>query len=399
MRKLIGNIVFIITLSLSAVSQNISDTLSFIHYDENKIFTPSTKSTQRLIQKFKQLNTQDAEQINIVHIGDSHLQAGFLTEQIKQQLFNHFCSDSVVSPGFIFPYAIAQTNNPFFYKVDYSGEWQWSKNVDVEKTSHLGLSGITVKTNDSLATFSITINQSKDSSFNKLCGFNTIKLLHNNNHSTSIKINNEKVVPEDKISSFNLNEIMDSVHFEITNTDTTKYFELYGIIMENTSSKINYHTIGVNGATAQSYLRCDYFSSHLACLSPDLIIISLGTNEAYDDHFSALEHEYILKDLIFQIQDIAPNTALLFITPNDHLKSEKVNNNVFTVRNNILKISKELNLNYWDFYSVMGGANSITDWYNKGLTGNDKLHFKPVGYRIQGDLFAKAFIHLIEQNK
>lgn len=399
MKKLIGNIVFLIALNLGAVSQNICDTLSFIHCNDNKIIASTIESTQHLIQKFKQLNTIDSEEINIVHIGDSHLQAGFLTEQIKQQLFNHFCSDTVVSPGFIFPYTIAKTNNPFFYKVDYSGEWTWSKNVDVEKQGRLGLSGITVKTNDSVATFSIKINQKKDNGFSKHYGFNTIKLLHNNNHSTSVKINNQKFVPEDYTSSFNLNEIMDSVHFEISNTDSTNYFELYGIVLENSSSKINYHTIGVNGATAQSYLKCDYFSSHLAFLSPDLVIISLGTNEAYDDRFSALEHEYILKDLIFQIQDITPNTAILLITPNDHLKSEEVNNNVSMVQNNILKISRELNLNYWDFYTVMGSTNSITDWYNNGLTGNDKLHFKPVGYRIQGELFAKAFIHLIEQSK
>lgn len=399
MRIVVSNIILIVTLNFSALSQSVCDTLTFIHCDHNKIITPNAESTQRLIQKLKPLNALNSEQINIVHIGDSHLQAGFLTEQIKQELFNYYCSDSVVSPGFIFPYTIAQTNNPFFYQVDYSGEWTWSKNVDPEKTSNLGLSGITVKTADSLATFSIKINHKKDSSFSKSYGFNTIKLLHNNNQTTSLKINGKKVAWGDHITFFNLNEIIDSVHFEVTNSDSTQYFELYGIILENSLAKINYHTIGVNGATAQSYLKCDYFSLHLSYLNPDLIIISLGTNEAYDDHFSAIEHEYILKDLIFQIHDIVPGSAILLITPNDHLKFEKVNNNVFMVRNNILKISKELNLNYWDFYSVMGGANSITDWYNKGLTGNDKLHFKPVGYRIQGDLFTKAFIHLIEQNK
>lgn len=77
MRKLIGNIFFIVVLNLSSVSQNICDTLSFIHCDANKIYTSTGESTQRLIQKFKQLNGLDSEQINIVHIGDSHLQAGF----------------------------------------------------------------------------------------------------------------------------------------------------------------------------------------------------------------------------------------------------------------------------------------------------------------------------------
>lgn len=398
MRIVVSNVILMVALNLSALSQTLCDTLTFIHCDDNKIVTTNSEAIQSFIQKFKNLNSLDAEQVNIVHIGDSHLQAGFLTEQIKQELFNYYCPDTIVSPGFIFPYTIAQTNNPFFYKVDYSGEWAWSKNVDAEKTSHLGLSGITVKTNDSLATFSIKINHKKDSSFSKRYGFNTIKLLHNN-QTTSLKINGKKVSWGNRITFFNLNEIIDSVHFEITNSDSTQYLELYGIILENSSSKINYHTIGVNGATAQSYLKCDYFSSHLSYLNPDLVIISLGTNEAYDEHFSSIENEYILKDLIFQIQDVVPNTSILLVTPNDHLKSDKVNSNVFIVRDNIIKISKELNLCSWDYYSVMGGAESIHEWHIKGLTGEDKLHFNPKGYRVQGELFAKAFIHLIEQSK
>jgi lysophospholipase L1-like esterase len=396
MRIVVSNIILIVTLNFSALSQSVCDTLNFIHCDHNKIITTNAESTQSFIKKFKNLNSLDAEHINIVHIGDSHLQAGFLTEQIKQELFNYYCSDSVVSPGFIFPYTIAQTNNPFFYQVDYSGEWTWSKNVDSEKTSQLGLSGITVKTTDSLATFSIKINHKNDSSFSKRYGFNTIKLLHNNNHPTSLKINGQKIAWGDHKTFFNLNEIIDSVHFEVANSDSTQYFELYGIILENSLAKINYHSIGVNGATTQSYLKCDYFSKHIQEINPDAIIISLGTNEAFDEEFRSLEHEYILKDLILLLKDSAPNSTIILTSPNDHIKNGMPNKKVAVVRKNIIKVAKEFNLAFWDFYTIMGGKESIEDWYKMNLTGEDKLHFKKKGYEIQAELFVMALIQYIE---
>ena len=382
---------------MNATSQNVCDTLPFLNCEANQIIVNNPNEIDTLIQKFNNLNEAGSSSINIVHIGDSHLQAGFLTEKIKQELFNYYCKDSIVSPGFIFPFTIAQTNNPFFYKVNYTGNWEYCKNVDYEKTCRLGLSGITVRTQDSVATFSIKMQNKKDSNNCKKYLFDQIKIFHNNDSSIALKINGQKISLEKNISEINLTTLTDSVHFEIINSDTTSFFELYGIILENSSSKINYHTIGVNGATAQSYLKCEYLSPQLSSINPDLVIISLGTNEAFDDHFSILEHEYVLKDLVLQIKDTAPNAAIVLVTPNDHLKRGQQNEKVLLVRKNIIKISKELHLSLWDFYTIMGGANSINDWYNKGLTGEDKLHFKRKGYEIQGELFTKAFIDLIEK--
>ena len=44
----------------------------------------------------------------------------------------------------------------------------------------------------------------------------------------------------------------------------------------------------------------------------------------------------------------------------------------------------------------MGGESSIENWYKKGLTGEDKIHFKKKGYEVQGELFVNALIKLIE---
>lgn len=397
------NSILIIILSLitfSIKSQSLCDTLPFIQCKDNLISVNGNDSFNTLIHKFKNLNSDKSKPINIIHIGDSHLQAGFLTEKIKQKLFQFYAEkDTLVSPGFIFPYTIAQTNNPFFYKVDYSGDWEWGKNIDAEKTCSLGLSGITVRTNDSLAFFSIKM-QNEKYDYPKKYFFNSVKIFHNTDSTISIKVNDKQVISKNAYSLILLDKLTDSISVSININDSSSFFELYGIIFENDKSKINYHTIGVNGTTAQSYLKCDYFSRHLAIINPDLIIISLGTNEAYDDDLPNLEHEYILKDLILQIKDISPNAAIILVTPNDHLKNREFrNNNILLVRDNIFKICNDFQLSFWDFHSIMGGENSILKWYEKGLSSEDKLHFKRIGYEIQGELFAKALIDLIEKER
>jgi len=385
--------------SISVKSQSQCDTLSFINCNENKIVHSENYSDLNLlIEKFKSLKSDKNNSLQIVHIGDSHLQAGFVTEKIKQQLFLQFSNDSFAAPGFIFPYTIAQTNNPFFFKVDYSGNWEWCKNFDKEKICKLGLSGITVQTKDTVTSMCIKMQNSKYNYPAKYY-FNKIKILHNLKEEVNITINNKMTEIFDGYSLIELPTLEDSVFIEIMQPKNCQ-FELYGIILENTMSQINYHTIGVNGSTAQSYLQCDHFSSHLKLINPDLIIISLGTNEAYDADFRKIEHEYILKDLIYQIRDVSPNAAFILVTANDHLKNRKyLNPNIQDVNANIFKICKELKLSYWDFYTIMGGEQSIIEWYERGLSSEDKLHFKRAGYEIQGELFSNALNKMIEDHQ
>jgi len=393
-------IIYLINFAAFSVkSQSPCDTLQFLNCDLNLITqTENDTNLNALINKFQSLKSDKNKSLQIVHIGDSHLQAGFLTEKIKQQLFQYISDDTIASPGFIFPYTIAETNNPFFFKVHYTGKWEWCKNIDKEKTCKLGLSGITVQTKDTVTSVSIKMQNSKYDYPAKYY-FNKVKILHNSLKEVNITINGKEAKIFDGYSLLELPILADSISIEIKQAQNSQ-FELYGIFLENTMSQINYHTIGVNGATAQSYLQCDYFSSHLKLINPDLVIISLGTNEAYDADFRKTEHEFILKDLIYQIRDVSPNTAIILITANDHLiNREYTNPNIQKVNDNILKTCQELNLSYWDFYTIMGGEKSILEWYEKGLSAEDKLHFKRSGYEIQGELFFNALTKMIEDNK
>lgn len=387
----------LLVLPLQIFGQTLMDSLTFINHEKNIIyFIDSDPNYLQLIDKFKKIKTQQAEKINILHIGDSHLQAGFLSEKIKQNLFQYFCpQDTIAGPGFIFPFTVAQTNNPFFYNVKYTGNWFWCKNTDTEKNCLLGLSGITVATEDSAARVSIKM-QNHQYDYPVKYYFNRIKLLHSQDSVFSIQVNGMDVTTKNGYSEINFKESLDSISIQIINRDTTKYFELYGIILENDTKKIAYHTIGLNGATAQSYQKCELFSSQLTLINPDLIIISLGTNEAFSDEYSQLENEFIIKDLIYQIKNVMPQSNIILTVPGDHYKNKVTNTNIGLIRESLIKIHREMHTGLWDFYTVIGADSAILKWSEKNLTAPDKLHFNRKGYEVHGELFVNAFLKLFE---
>ena len=59
-------------------------------------------------------------------------------------------------------------------------------------------------------------------------------------------------------------------------------FALNGLILSNDAPGIIYSGIVVNGAKCSDYNKFPLFFEQLPALQPDLIIISLGTNESFD---------------------------------------------------------------------------------------------------------------------
>lgn len=383
---------FILTMiSFLTTAQGLCDTLSFINCTKNEIQIPD--STRVKIKKALETGS-----LRIVHIGDSHLQAAFFTEKVKQQLYQHFHGDgTVASPGFIFPFSMAQTNNPFYYKVDYTGKWIRTRNVDEVMSSKIGLSGITVSTKSPFAEFKIKMQNRKYKMLSTY-SFDRVVLLHNADSSVKILANNENGIISNLGSAWKFDKPVDSVQFSIANTDTTKNFELYGLILEKENSTVQYHTIGVNGSMAQSYLKCVLFDDQFKLLNPDLVILSLGTNEAFSKDFKKDEFIFNFTSLLSKIHNTNPDAVVIVTIPNDQFKDGKPNKNIEVVRESMYDLQTYFSFGIWDFYEIMGGSGSINEWYKKQLTAEDRLHFNKKGYEIQGDLFFNALITLFNKN-
>ena len=171
----------------------------------------------------------------------------------------------------------------------------------------------------------------------------------------------------------------------------------------NNNNGISYHSIGVNGASVKSYLRCVDFEQQLALIQPDLVIFSIGINDAYEEDFSKESFYKNYDTLIQKIKLINPNTAILLTTNNDsYYKKKYPNTRALEVREKMFELAKNKDLALWDMFQVMGGLNSIKDWQKNKLAKKDLIHLTYDGYNLIGDLlfeaFMKSYINYIEDS-
>lgn len=347
-----------------------------------------------LRDKFSGLKTRADRQISILHIGDSHIQAGFYTEQIKNNILDYLHIEKDIAPGIIFPYSLAGTNNPLYYSIESNSKWVRVALSDKNygKNQHIGMTGIAVQTSESdrlrlrFPESDSTIKYAFDQITVLSEKFDTIYYLTPGHRK--LRIEKKDYSLKEMKSEFDL-------FFQPQkNNDGI----LYGFILENSKSPFIYHSIGVNGATANSYLNSGLLEQQLSLLSPDLIIISLGTNDAYDNHFNSEKVYDHFKKLTALLNNLFPEAVLLLTTPGDNINSLKVPNlNNQIVREKILALCEEKKYCYWDFYSLMGGTGSMELWVEKGWGAKDRIHLTEAGYKMKADLFCEAlFKSLIE---
>lgn len=369
---------------------------TFIKHEENHFAIYDTLAYRELFDKFTTIGLQGSGKVSIVHIGDSHIQADFLSGQFRRRLQTFFLG-AMGGRGFIFPYKVAQTNNPLNYRVKSTGEWETCKNVDKPLNCKLGLSGISVTTHDTTASITIAIEDLElpGYDFDKLMVFHAFgPKTYTPQIKESWLVKKSTPNPELGYTLFEFTKNIDRVTLQTLKNDAQQdHFTLYGVNFGSNDPGIIYHTIGVNGATVESYLKCELFTPHLKALQPDWVIVSLGTNDVYTNVFDEAEFARQVELMIKNIKQAAPKTAILFSTPGDHrVKRIYANENTEKAASMIKQKAKEHKLSYWDFNYIMGGKGSVDYWLTTGMAHTDFLHYTQKGYEYQSKLLFNAFL-------
>jgi len=370
---------------------------NFVHLSENQLdFPGDSASFQNLYSKFDEVIFNGKGQVNIMHMGGSHIQAGVFSSSMRTKLQTIEAGLNSYR-GFLFPFRVARTNNPSNYQVSYSGYWDYCKNTERKKDCTLGLSGMSVTTHDSLSSIKIKFNEAfPQSEFTSLLVYcETDSMAFNIDANTEfIK---EKIIHDGYIE-FIFNSEQDSLMLSIEKRENwQKQFTLYGLQFGNKLPGFAYHAIGVNGASVPSYLRCDLLENHVATVKPDLVIFSIGINDAYGTRFSPSQFKENYRQLINKIKRASPQVAILFTTNNDsYYRRRYVNRNGLLVEKAMYELAKEYDAGVWNLFSIMGGLGSIVDWQNYGLAKSDKVHFTSEGYELAGSMLFSALIKSYE---
>src|SRR5690625_333942 len=169
-------------------------------------------------------------------------------------------------------------------------------------------------------------------------------------------------------------------------------FALNGIVLERNNPGLIYDGIGVNGARFADYNKTELFFTQLKELKPNLLVISLGTNEAFDE---LKKEEYIesLELFLNKVREQLPKVSILFTTPPPSLVIRRAPNNFAEeYANEINRLTEKYNVAVWDLYQVLGGNEKIKKNFSNDLVARDYIHYTKTGYELSGALFSEALL-------
>ena len=453
MNNKITNRFFSILFYLATASSLYAQMLQLSDAEHSLIKNPTL--LYPFFEKLVQLEKNKEGKINIVHIGDSHIQSDFFTSAIRKQLQQQFGDGG---RGFIFPYSFNKpTGRPYHFASN--ANWQICRNnlpMRCEPGTEFGLSGYGLSTKTEQFVFSVEANEDRYK-------FNTIKIVSPTTslYRLATVDGNKKPVIYNEKSSVNIHKIKSGETLDIiaknynvsvaaikkanrmksdnirpgknlripitiveTSVDTSIFrpleyqlqerfvsvyhqekpisaiyllqtkkqalYNLNGLIVERDAPGVIYHNIGTTGSMAAHYNANPLFFEQLPALSPDLVIISFGTNESFSN-FSAERFIAEIEMLISNIRIVCHNVPILITTPPISLLHQKKWNTYILEYSDVL-LRKE-NFAIWDLYSFTKGLMGAEEKLSAIKISNDNIHYTTEGYINQGTAFVNDLLN------
>ncbi|MCL2282295.1 MAG: GDSL-type esterase/lipase family protein [Fibromonadales bacterium] len=403
-------------------------------------------------EKLIKLEETKEGKINILHLGDSHIQSPFFPNTVRQILQQQFGNGG---RGFVFPYSTGRggsASKPIAFVSN--AMWQICRNnmqAKCDPSTEYGMSGYGFSTDFDQFVIAVEINDRKEQ-------FNTIKIVspppafrlatasgtpmiqsvqsNVNNHkikngenlNTIAKKYNVSVEAIKRENNMNSNYIYAGKNLRIpvtvieTRVDTSMFkpleyelqdkfvsvyhqekpvssiyllpavkqarYNLNGIILENDSPGIIYHSIGTVGSQVSHFNSTPLFFEQLPVLSPDLVIISFGTNEAFGE---VPAEKFIAQvDLMIQnVRAVCPDAPIIVTTPPTSLFRRGILNHY--ALEYTASLMQKSDVSIWDLYSFTGGLEGARD-PSAIQIAHDNIHYTAQGYINQGTAFANSFL-------
>ena len=376
-----------------------------LRYDRTGLHFPGGREAQdAFYEKLDSLLLFHSRNVNIWHVGGSHVQADFFSHRMRSNLTD-MQPGNIAVRGILFPFGMASTNWNHNYRMEYTGTWTAGRNIQRDAAFEFGISGIAASTTDSLASLTLVLNVGMTPTWQ----FSRLRVMGYASAETVCPFAVEEregmrdtlVAHPDPIYGgwvlpFETLRDSTTVCFRIPQGET---FTLTGLIPENDLTGISYYSSGINGAAVPTWLRCTSLARDLGLVRPDLVVFAIGVNDAavpYGD-FNAEAFKNCYRRLIRMVENVSPGCAYIFITNNDTYRREsrrvkRANRNAPLVQKAFFELAEEYGGAVWDVFDFMGGLDSSPRWRDAGLMATDLIHFTRTGYELLGDLLYNALI-------
>lgn len=331
-------------------------------------------------------NTQDSI-LSILHIGDSHVEIGQFSGEIKRQLEKKYGKSE---DTWMFPYQLFNHQSQKVFPIDTLGTWKRASIKYPNETKQLGVTGLGFYLSSETGTLTFSSNTFYPE-------ITKISLLHYyDGNPLPVKLAKGKIHTHVISKNTAITEITFSSSEKEHVLQFTKSENLlvYAIKLNSRPKRgIAYHRFGVAGSTLQQFVEnTPLFMEQIRALKPNLLIVSLGTNDSYID---TLNEQKLLQEVrVFteKLSRYSSKTTILFTTAPDTKYDDRRPQRLTEINRIIRTIAIENPaIALWDLHQIMGGDGSVDSWIKKNYLIFDHLHFTAAGYKLQGELFMEAF--------
>lgn len=354
------------------------------------------KAVYDLLYKQRMINEA---RISMVHIGDSHIQADMMTAIVRENIQRDFGN---AGRGLVTPYRVAGTNEPINYYSSSNASWTTARIIQRDAALPIGISGLTIRSTQPSANLRIkTLDRGNlDYSFDQAVLFYDrneascdVSVCDSAGHQVYAVQSHLQEAAQNTATVFMANATHEINLKSVTSSTGQNAFQVYGVSLEKGGPGVLYHAIGINGATYNNYAGAEHFASQLGALYPDLIIISMGTNEAQGAGLSKATFMQQIDGMVKDIREHSPQAAILLTVPADSYRQQKVNPTFQTIRDAIANYALNNHIAYWNLYDITSGYGSAEQWRKFGLLGKDGVHYTKNGYELQGQLLYQALVN------
>ncbi len=343
------------------------------------------------------------ERLRIVHIGDSHVQAGWSTAVLRDRM-RAIHGDG--GYGLVFPYSTATPYAPERLVTKHGGDWNRVTAIHNGLSFPLGLVGMSSRA--TAATDWATIDFGRSFSAPNSASANWTKVTSfcregPGNLDLSLDWGSGPVVVPLAagrpgrlgVQRAELAPTRSLLRIAPVGADPGS-LECEGFSIESSQpGGVIVDAVGVGGAQFRSFLRAEYLVEQLGEISPDLVILDLGTNDyLYENRIEpALESE--IRALIGRVRRAKPSASILLTTVQDLEYKRKAVTQGDAFVELIQRIAASEGCAVWDWFHLSGGQGTLQAWREAGLARPDMIHLTKEGYERKGAALADALTEVI----
>src|SRR5688572_17306689 len=120
-------------------------------------------------EELLQLKVTGKGTVNIIHIGDSHIQADYMTNVVRSDFQRDFGN---AGRGLIVPLRVAGSNEPANIRTSSSASWKVKRCVTPDQALPIGIGGVTISNSQADTELSIRVNNTTVNNYS----FNAVTL-------------------------------------------------------------------------------------------------------------------------------------------------------------------------------------------------------------------------------